>query len=102
MKNLFLLLGIAIASAQDTKIAPDQEKDIQILILKKQVFALQSEINQLKLNALGVEEHALVKTICDAQKLALEKCKINPDTMTVSRIPDPPTQPTDKKKAGPQ
>ena len=109
MKNLLLLLGIAIASAQDVKLPADQERDVKILILNKTLIAkddeiskLQAEIRQLKLQALGVEEHTLVKTICDAQKLALEKCKINPDTMTVSRIPDSPTQPTDKKKAGAQ
>jgi len=109
MKNLLVLFAISVVSAQDVKLPADQERDVKILILNKQlvqkddeIAKLQAEIRQLKLQALGVEEHTLVKTICDAQKLALEKCKINPDTMTVSRIPDPPTQPTDKKKAGAQ
>lgn len=105
--TIVIFSAIALyAQEKPAEIPPDQKKDIQILRLERSLIAkdeeigkLDAQIRQLKTQLLGIEEHSIVKAVCDAQKIPFEKCKIDPDKLTVSQIPEPKQS---EKKPGEQ
>jgi hypothetical protein len=95
MKKVLLLLAASFAFGQNSKLTPEQAKDITIFSLKKdvndrdkEIAALKTEVAALKEKLLGADQYSLLKGICEAQKIPLDKCRIDAKSSTVTKIQD--------------